>query len=113
MCMRDKVSTWSDGTIWRIATSTRSNSAAVSSLRVPTGTMAGLVGPNGAVQERTVGVAETLDWISSLLAPNQVDLVEGPVRDTLGALLKYQDDVEKVMASGVRALLGQAAAVQV
>jgi MoxR-like ATPase len=42
------------------------------------------------------GVAETLDWISSLLALNQIELVEGSVRDTLGALLKYQDDVLKV-----------------
>jgi len=42
------------------------------------------------------GVAETLDWLSSLLALNQVELVEGTVRDTLGALLKYQDDVLKV-----------------
>jgi MoxR-like ATPase len=42
------------------------------------------------------GVAETLDWISSLLALNQLELVEGSVRDTLGALLKYQDDVLKV-----------------
>ncbi len=42
------------------------------------------------------GVAETLDWISSLLALHQTELVEGPVRDTLGALLKYQDDVLKV-----------------
>jgi MoxR-like ATPase len=42
------------------------------------------------------GVAETLDWIGSLLALNQIELVEGPVRDTLGALLKYQDDVLKV-----------------
>ena len=42
------------------------------------------------------GIAETLDWISSLLALNQMELVEGPVRDTLGALLKYQDDVLKV-----------------
>jgi len=42
------------------------------------------------------GVAETLDWISSLLALEQSELVEGPVRDTLGALLKYQDDVLKV-----------------
>ncbi len=42
------------------------------------------------------GVAETLDWLSSLLALNQIELVEGPVRDTLGALLKYQDDVLKV-----------------
>ncbi len=42
------------------------------------------------------GVAETLDWISSLLALEQTELLEGPVRDTLGALLKYQDDVLKV-----------------
>ncbi len=42
------------------------------------------------------GVAETLDWISSLLALQQTELLEGPVRDTLGALLKYQDDVLKV-----------------
>jgi hypothetical protein len=45
------------------------------------------------------GVAETLDWISSLLALKQLELVEGPVRDTLGALLKYQDDVLKVGGS--------------
>jgi MoxR-like ATPase len=45
------------------------------------------------------GVAETLDWISSLLALNQLELVEGTVRDTLGALLKYQDDVLKVGGS--------------
>jgi MoxR-like ATPase len=42
------------------------------------------------------GVAETLDWISSLMALNQLELLEGPVRDTLGALLKYQDDILKV-----------------
>jgi MoxR-like ATPase len=42
------------------------------------------------------GIAETLDWISSLLALHQLELVEGPVRDSLGALLKYQDDVLKV-----------------
>jgi len=42
------------------------------------------------------GVAETIDWVSSLLAIDQMDLAEGPVRDTLGALLKYQDDILKV-----------------
>lgn len=45
------------------------------------------------------GIAETLDWLSSLLALHQVELVEGTVRDTLGALLKYQDDVLKVGGS--------------
>ncbi|MDQ6662213.1 MAG: MoxR family ATPase [Chloroflexota bacterium] len=57
------------------------------------------------------GVAETLDWISSLLALNQLELVEGPVRDTLGALLKYQDDVLKVGGSDMRKILKKALGV--
>ena len=51
------------------------------------------------------GVAETLDWISSLLALHQLELVEGSVRDTLGALLKYQDDVLKVGNSDIGKIL--------
>lgn len=42
------------------------------------------------------GVAETLDWARTLLALKQTKLDEGIVRDTLGVLLKYQDDLEKV-----------------
>ncbi len=57
------------------------------------------------------GVAETLDWISSLLALNQMELVEGPVRDTLGALLKYQDDVLKVGGSDMYKILKKAQGV--
>ncbi len=57
------------------------------------------------------GIAETLDWISSLLALNQMELVEGPVRDTLGALLKYQDDVLKVGGSELRKTLQKAMGV--
>lgn len=51
------------------------------------------------------GVAETLDWISSLLALKQLELVEGPVRETLGALLKYQDDVLKIGGSDLGKIL--------
>src|SRR5450631_1927193 len=54
------------------------------------------------------GVAETLDWISSLLALRQMDLVEGPVRDSLGALLKYQDDILKVGGSDLGKLIQKA-----
>lgn len=54
------------------------------------------------------GVAETLDWISSLLALNQLELVEGPVRDTLGALLKYQDDVLKAGGNDLQKMLQKA-----
>jgi MoxR-like ATPase len=57
------------------------------------------------------GVAETLDWIGSLLALNQMELVEGPVRDTLGALLKYQDDVLKVGGSELYKTLQKARGV--
>nr|WP_297160380.1 MoxR family ATPase [Thermogemmatispora sp.] len=54
------------------------------------------------------GVAETLDWIASLLALNQLELVEGTVRDTLGALLKYQDDVLKVGGNNLGKLIEKA-----
>lgn len=42
------------------------------------------------------GVAETLDWAKTLLALKQNKLDEGVIRDTLGVLLKYQDDLQKV-----------------
>jgi MoxR-like ATPase len=45
------------------------------------------------------GVAETLDWTAALVALDQKALDESVVRDTLGVLLKYQDDLEKVAAS--------------
>ncbi|HZU66515.1 MAG TPA: MoxR family ATPase [Ktedonobacteraceae bacterium] len=57
------------------------------------------------------GIAETLDWISSLLALNQIELVEGPVRDTLGALLKYQDDVLKAGGSELYKMIRKAQGV--
>jgi len=57
------------------------------------------------------GIAETLGWISSLLALDQLELVEGPVRDTLGALLKYQDDVLKVGGNDVHKMLKKAQGV--
>jgi MoxR-like ATPase len=57
------------------------------------------------------GIAETLDWISSLLALNQLELVEGPVRETLGALLKYQDDVLKVGGSELTRMIKKAQGV--
>ncbi len=54
------------------------------------------------------GVAETLDWTSALVALNQRALDPQIVEDTLGVLLKYQDDVEKVNGPTVRALLDRA-----
>lgn len=57
------------------------------------------------------GVAETLDWLSSLLALDQTELVEGSVRETLGALLKYQDDILKVGGSDMNRFLKKAQGV--
>jgi MoxR-like ATPase len=39
------------------------------------------------------GVAETIDWAAALTALNQEELAPGAVEDTLGVLLKYQDDI--------------------
>lgn len=38
-------------------------------------------------------MAETLDWASSLMALDAVRLEPALVEETLGVLLKYQDDV--------------------
>jgi len=42
------------------------------------------------------GVAETLDWASALAALDQTALDEQIVNETLGVILKYQDDVEQI-----------------
>ena len=51
------------------------------------------------------GVAETLDWATALVALDAQALSSGVVEDTLGAILKYQDDISQVRGNGVRALL--------
>ncbi len=47
------------------------------------------------------GVAETLDWLAALVTLGQTELAEGPARDALGALLKYQDDIQKVTSGNL------------
>jgi MoxR-like ATPase len=51
------------------------------------------------------GVAETLDWATALVALDQKALNKEAIEDTLGVILKYQDDVEKVAGKTVDALL--------
>ncbi|MDQ2807514.1 MAG: MoxR family ATPase [Chloroflexota bacterium] len=53
------------------------------------------------------GLAETLDWAAALLAIEQQTLTVDIVRDTLGVLLKHQEDIERVQAD-LAALIGQA-----
>ena len=51
------------------------------------------------------GVAETLDWLAALVALDQTALNEAVVVDTLGALLKYREDIEQAQAGVVRSIL--------
>jgi MoxR-like ATPase len=51
------------------------------------------------------GVAETLDWASALTELDVVALDPATVSDTLGVLLKYQDDIARIEGSKARELL--------
>ena len=51
------------------------------------------------------GVAETLDWASALVELDAVALDPAWYRDTLGVLLKYQDDIQKMQGSEAKAEL--------
>jgi MoxR-like ATPase len=51
------------------------------------------------------GVAETLDWAGALATLGATSLNEDLVIDTLGTLLKYQDDIQRVRSGGVSPLV--------
>jgi MoxR-like ATPase len=51
------------------------------------------------------GVAETLDWTAALVALDQKSLDPGVVDETLGVILKYQDDVAKIKGEGAQNIL--------
>ncbi|MEO1198034.1 MAG: MoxR family ATPase [Pseudomonadota bacterium] len=51
------------------------------------------------------GVAETLDWAAALVELDAVALDPALVSDTLGVLLKYQDDIQRMQAGELKALL--------
>ena len=56
------------------------------------------------------GVAETLDWTEALMALDKEALDESVVEETLGVILKYQDDVEKMRGDHARLILERAEA---
>ena len=56
------------------------------------------------------GVAETIDWAKCLLALDVVDLSPEVISDTLGAILKYQDDIAKIQGSEAKRILDEARA---
>jgi MoxR-like ATPase len=53
------------------------------------------------------GVAETIDWCMALTALDAVALDAATVDDTLGVLLKYQDDIAKVRGAEAAVILKQ------
>ena len=53
------------------------------------------------------GVAETIDWAKCLLALDVINLSPQVIGDTLGALLKYQDDIQKLQGSAAKKLLDE------
>ncbi len=56
------------------------------------------------------GVAETIDWAKCLLALDVIQLSPAVIADTLGAVLKYQDDIAKLHGSEAKRILDQAKA---
>lgn len=56
------------------------------------------------------GVAETIDWAKCLLALDVITLSPEVIADTLGAILKYQDDIQKLHGSEAKRILDEAKA---
>jgi MoxR-like ATPase len=56
------------------------------------------------------GVAETIDWAKCLLALDALTLSPEVIADTLGAVLKYQDDIAKLQGSEAKRILDEARA---
>jgi MoxR-like ATPase len=54
------------------------------------------------------GIAETLDWANALIKLGTTELSTEITSDTLGALLKYQDDIEKMDGGATHGLVQRA-----
>ena len=57
------------------------------------------------------GVAESIDWVSALVALDREALDESIVEDTLGVILKYQDDVEHLKGRALQQVYNRAKSV--
>jgi MoxR-like ATPase len=53
------------------------------------------------------GVAETLDWVTALHELDSLTLDPQTVNDTLGVLLKYQDDISRLQGTEAKRILDQ------
>lgn len=59
---------------------------------------------------KSPGIAETIDWVNALVALDKISLDPDTVADTLGVLLKYQEDIGRVEGDEIQRLLREAAA---
>ena len=57
---------------------------------------------------KTAGVSETLDWVAALVALNEERLSPERIEETLGILLKNQEDIQSVRGEAVKAMLDRA-----
>jgi MoxR-like ATPase len=53
------------------------------------------------------GIAETIDWAEALMQLDALALTPEAINDTLGVLLKYQDDIARIQSSEAAKLLEQ------
>jgi MoxR-like ATPase len=53
------------------------------------------------------GVAETIDWTKALVALDKIELDPDTINDTLGAILKYQDDIARIRGATAAQTLAQ------
>ncbi|MFZ4649716.1 MAG: AAA family ATPase [Rubrivivax sp.] len=56
---------------------------------------------------KSPGVAETIDWTNALVALNALSLDPANVHDTLGVLLKYQDDIVRMQGGDTQKILDE------
>ncbi len=54
---------------------------------------------------KAAGIAETIDWTNALVALNAIELDPVSINDTLGVLLKYQDDIARMQNGDIGQIL--------
>ena len=59
---------------------------------------------------KTAGVSETLDWTAALVALDRDELDAATIEETLGILLKNQEDMQAVRGENIQAMLNRALA---
>lgn len=57
---------------------------------------------------KSPGIAESIDWARCLVALDTVELSPDVINDTLGALLKYQDDIVRIAGAETTRILDEA-----